>query len=64
MSSKNATSMARRFRDLTGLSFLLDSELRALAAAQEAALEGLQQLRDECQQPTPQLIEQAAHCGR
>lgn len=56
--------MARRFRDLAGLSFLLDSELRALTAAQAAALEDLQHLRDECQQPSPQLIEQAAHCGR
>lgn len=56
--------MARRFRDLTGLSFLLTSELEALAQAQEAALDGVQKLRHECRDPSADLIEQAAHCGR
>lgn len=56
--------MSRRFRDLTGLSFLLTSELEALAQAQDAALDGLQKLRHECRDPSADLIEQAAHCGR
>ncbi len=56
--------MARRFRDLAGLSFLLTSELEALQHAQDGALGGLQELRGECADAPPDLVEQAAHCGR
>ena len=64
LSARNATSMARRFRNLSGLSFLLTSELEALKHAQDGALDGLQELRGECADPSPDLVEQAAHCGR
>ena len=64
LSSRNATSMARRFRDLAGLSFLLTSEVEALGRTQADALRGLQDLRVECRDPSPDLVDQAAHCGR
>ena len=52
--------MARRFRDLVGCSFLLTPQLDALKHAQGIALEGLQELRSKCADPSPDLGEQAA----
>lgn len=63
MSSKNATSLARRFRDLAGLRYVLTRELGALAEAQEAALAEAAALQADCDCPAPGFIEQAAHCG-
>ncbi len=62
-SSKNATSLARRFRDLAGLRYVLTRELGALAEAQGAALAEAAALQADCADPAPGFIEQAAHCG-
>ena len=63
VSSKNATSLARRFRDLAGLRYVLTRELGALADAEGAALAEAAALQADCTHPAPAFIEQAAHCG-
>ena len=58
-------SLARRFRTgLPGLKLLLAGDLEAMAAAEDASLAQLRDLQDGCDHPTPELVEQAAHCGR
>ncbi|KAK9810177.1 hypothetical protein WJX72_006177 [[Myrmecia] bisecta] len=64
LSSQNATSLTRRFRDLFGLKLLLQGELEAMAAARQAALSVLGQLTESCRQLDPVLVEQAGQCGR
>ena len=58
-------SLARRFRTgLPGLKLLLAGDLDAMAATEAASLAQLRDLQEGCLHPTPELIEQAAHCGR
>jgi len=65
LSSQNVASLARRFRTgLPGLKLLLAGDLDAVAEAETASLAELRDLQEGCQHPTPELIEQAAHCGR
>ena len=55
---QNATSLARRFKNLRGLQLLLHGELAAIRKAQAESLEGLQQLTTECSRPSEQLVEE------
>ena len=59
------TSLARRFRTgLPGLKLLLAGDLDAISRAEAASLAQLRQLQAACADPPPELVEQAAHCGR
>lgn len=60
---QNATSLARRFKNLRGLQLLLQGELAAIRKAQTESLEGLQQLTAECSQPSEQLVEEVRMQG-
>ncbi len=60
---QNATSLARRFKNLRGLQLLLQGELAAIRKAQTKSLEGLQQLTAECSQPSEQLVEEVRMQG-
>ena len=58
-------SLARRFRTgLPGLKLLLAGDLDAMAGTETECLVELRDLQEGCRHPTPELIEQAAHCGR
>ncbi|CAL5225440.1 g8258 [Coccomyxa viridis] len=61
---KNATSLARRFRNLAGLKLLLADELAALEAAKRKAVSALDELSEACTHRPQTLVEQAATCGR
>lgn len=64
-SAQNVTSLARRFRTgLPGLKLLLAGDLEALSEAEAVALAQLRRLLAACADPPPELVEQAAHCGR
>ena len=62
--SQNATTLAGRFRDLSGLSVLLRRELGDLAAAQRGAMDEVHALDAAVEAPSRALVELAAHCGR
>ncbi|CAK0735069.1 hypothetical protein CVIRNUC_000523 [Coccomyxa viridis] len=69
---KNATSLARRFRNLAGLKLLLLDEMRALELAKRKAMSVLDELSEACSHRPQTLVEQAsipqtcsaATCGR
>ena len=56
---KNATSLARRFRNLAGLKLLLSDELAALEAAKQKAVSALEELSEACTYRPQTLVEQA-----
>ena len=56
---KNATSLARRFRNLAGLKLLLSDELAALEAAKRRAVSALDDLSEACTHRPQTLVEQA-----
>ena len=58
---KNATSLARRFRNLAGLKLLLSDELAALEAAKQKAVSALDELSEACTHRPQTLVEQACH---
>ena len=62
--TRNAISIASKFRDLIGLQMILKSELEALSAAQTAALTYFQQLTSEVANPSTALVSLAASCTR
>ncbi len=65
MSNQNVASLARRFRTgLPGLKLLLAGDLDAMSETEAASLVQLRDLQQGCEHPSPELIEQAAHCGR
>ena len=55
---KNATSLARRFRNLAGLKLLLADELAALEAAKRKAVSALDELSEACTHRPQTLVEQ------
>lgn len=65
--SKNATTMANRFKTLGGLKLLLSQELSAVSQHQASCLQELRQLQGAVGDPAgpeEMLIEQAGQCGR
>ncbi|KAK9861981.1 hypothetical protein WJX84_009317 [Apatococcus fuscideae] len=64
LTTQNATSLARRFHNLPGLQLVVQKELEALDASRQAALAELDRLAQACTDPSPQMVEQAGHCGR
>ena len=57
---KNATSLARRFRNLAGLKLLLLDEMRALELAKRKAMSVLDELSEACSHRPQTLVEQAS----
>ena len=57
---KNATSLARRFRNLAGLKLLLLDELRALELAKRKAMSVLDEISEACSHRPQTLVEQAS----
>ncbi|GAX82125.1 hypothetical protein CEUSTIGMA_g9553.t1 [Chlamydomonas eustigma] len=61
---RNASSLGLRFRDLSGLRYLLSQEVADQEAAGMAVAKKIMALGEKCETPTPQMIETAATCGR
>ena len=57
---KNATSLARRFRNLAGLKLLLLDEMRALELAKRKAMSVLHEISEACSHRPQTLVEQAS----
>ena len=57
---KNATSLARRFRNLAGLKLLLLDEMRALELAKRKAMSVLGEISEACSHRPQTLVEQAS----
>ena len=57
---KNATSLARRFRNLAGLKLLLLDEMRALELAKRKAMSVLDEISEACSHRPQTLVEQAS----
>ena len=57
---KNATSLARRFRNLAGLKLLLLDEMRALELAKRKAMSVLDEIAEACSHRPQTLVEQAS----
>ena len=57
---KNATTLARRFRNLAGLKLLLSDELRALEKAKRKAVSMLDDISEACTHRPQTLVEQVA----
>ena len=57
---KNATSLARRFRNLAGLKLLLLDEMRSLELAKRKAMSVLDEISEACSHRPQTLVEQAS----
>eukprot|EP00798_Chlamydomonas_sp_ICE-L_P018134 gene18134-24574_t len=60
----NASSLATRFRNLSGLGLLLADEMAALEKGRALVMTKIDELQRSCQDPSREFIEQAGHCHR
>ena len=61
----NASSLARRFRDVAGLGFTLSAELQKVEASRTTLMAEVHRLYETCRsEPSKELIYEASHCSR